>query len=813
MKSIKLTTLLSALLFSSVCYAQRSEVQIRKWQFSNDGVKWENVRVPHDWAIKGPFDKKWDLQVVAIRENGETTATEKSGRSGALPWIGEGHYRTNINIPDRNSHVELVFDGVMSEPRVCVNGKEAGLWKYGYNAFRIDITDFVKVGDNLVTVDLKNLEESSRWYPGGGIYRPVTLVTTNKVRLDRWGLFFRTLRASADEATIAVDAAVKGLAENGYRANVSLIDAEGHEQCIYNNVVMQDGNIHAIANVKVPHLWSPEAPYRYTLRTVLLDAQGTTVDEITEKVGIRTVSVSAAKGFQLNGVTRKLKGVCLHHDLGPLGAAVNRAALIRQVRILKDMGCDAIRTSHNMPSTMQMEVYDSLGMMVMGESFDMWVHPKCKNGYARFFEEWADNDITNLVLNHRNHPSLVMYSIGNEIYEQWQEVGVVMARHLQDLIHQLDPTRPVTQGMDNPDGSTASGFMQVMDIPGFNYRVKKYDEKFPILPQGFVLGSETASTVSSRGVYKFPVEVTSQATYPDGQCSSYDTGFCSWSNLPDDDFYIQDERPWTIGQFVWTGFDYLGEPTPYDEYWPSRSSYFGICDLAGLPKDRFFLYRSQWNKEKHTVHLLPHWTWKGREGEVTPVYCYTDYPTAELFLNGKSLGKRTKDKVAKINPKEGEISALNVSLDRYRLRWNDVRYQPGELRVVVYDENGNKAGEQTLRTAGKATTLKLDADRTVLKADGDDMAFVTVSLVDKKGTMIPDASDELTFSVSGAATYQAACNGDATSLEPFTNPQMKLFSGQLVVLVRATEQAGKATLTVTDKERGLVKKIDFQIEK
>lgn len=388
-----------------------------------------------------------------------------------------------------------------------------------------------------------------------------------------------------------------------------------------------------------------------------------------------------------------------------------------------------------------------------------------------------------------------------------------MAKHMQDLIHQLDPTRPVTQGMDNPDGSTASGFMQVMDIPGFNYRVKKYDEKFPILPQGFILGSETASTVSSRGIYKFPAEVKSQVTYPDGQCSGYDTEYCSWSNLPDDDFFIQDERPWTIGQFVWTGFDYLGEPTPYDEYWPSRSSYFGICDLAGLPKDRFYLYRSQWNREDHTIHLLPHWTWTGREGEVTPVYCYTDYPTAELFLNGKSLGKRTKDLSAKEHLQEGQISALNVSLDRYRLRWNDVRYQPGELRVVVYDENGSKVGEKIVRTAGKPATLKLEADRNVLKADGDDMAFVTVSLVDKKGTLIPDASDQLTFSVSGAATYQAACNGDATSLEPFTQPQMKLFSGQLVVVVRASKEAGKATLTVSDKQRGIVKKIDIQVEK
>ena len=813
MKSKKLTLLLSALMFSVVCNAQRSEEQLRQWQFSHDGTLWENVIVPHDWAISGPFDKKWDLQVVAIRENGETTATEKSGRSGALPWIGKGHYRTKFYLDGKKGHVELLFDGAMSEPFVCVNGEEAGQWKYGYNAFRLDITNLVKAGENTITVDLKNLEESSRWYPGGGIYRPVTLVTTDKAHLDRWGLFFRTLRASKDEATIAVDASVKGLTSNGWRATISLVDTDGNEQCIYNNVIMQDGSVHAVATVKEPHLWSPETPYRYKLHTVLSDADGNTVDEICENVGIRTVTVGAEHGFQLNGITRKLKGVCLHHDLGPLGAAVNKAALIRQVRILKDMGCDAIRTSHNMPSTMQMEVYDSLGMMVMAESFDMWVHPKCKNGYARFFNEWADNDITNLVLNHRNHPSLVMWSIGNEIYEQWQEVGVVMAKHMQDLIHQLDPTRPVTQGMDNPDGSTASGFMQVMDIPGFNYRVKKYDEKFPILPQGFILGSETASTVSSRGIYKFPAEVKSQVTYPDGQCSGYDTEYCSWSNLPDDDFYIQDERPWTIGQFVWTGFDYLGEPTPYDEYWPSRSSYFGICDLAGLPKDRFYLYRSQWNKENHTIHLLPHWTWTGREGEVTPVYCYTDYPTAELFLNGKSLGKRTKDLSAKEHLQEGQISALNVSLDRYRLRWNDVRYQPGELRVVVYDENGSKVGEKIVRTAGKPATLKLEADRNVLKADGDDMAFVTVSLVDKKGTLIPDASDQLTFSVSGAATYQAACNGDATSLEPFTQPQMKLFSGQLVVVVRASKEAGKAILTVTDKQRGIVKKIDIQVEK
>ena len=346
-----------------------------------------------------------------------------------------------------------------------------------------------------------------------------------------------------------------------------------------------------------------------------------------------------------------------------------------------------------------------------------------------------------------------------------------------------------------------------MDVPGFNYRVHKYDKNISQLWQGFLLGSETASTVSSRGVYKFPVEVTDNSQYAswaptydpnaiknaDGQCSSYDVEYCSWSNLPDDDWVWQDDKDWVIGEFVWTGFDYLGEPTPYDEYWPSRSSYFGICDLAGLPKDRYYLYRSRWNKEQHTIHLLPHWTWgKERKGQVTPVYCYTDYPTAELFVNGKSQGKISK------NPKE--------RLDRYRLRWNDVVYQPGELKVVVYDEQGNEAGEKILRTAGKPAKLQLDVwtqNGTTLTADGEDLAFVTVSLTDKDGRLIPNAADQLTFEVSGAGSFEAVCNGDATSLESFKKPTMKLFSGQLVVVVRSSQQSGTLTLKVTDKKRGL----------
>jgi beta-galactosidase len=355
-----------------------------------------------------------------------------------------------------------------------------------------------------------------------------------------------------------------------------------------------------------------------------------------------------------------------------------------------------------------------------------------------------------------------------------------------------------------------------MDVPGFNYRLPKYKLYIDKLPQGFLLGSETASTVSSRGVYKFPVEVKDNSQYAswapgyvpgavlkeDGQCSSYDVEHCAWSNLPDDDWVFQDDMPEVIGEFVWTGYDYLGEPTPYDEYWPSRSSYFGICDLAGLPKDRYYLYRSKWNKEQHTIHLLPHWNFgKERIGQVTPVYCYTDYPTGELFINGKSQGKVTK------NP--------NSRLDRYRLRWNDVKYQPGEVKVVVYDAQGNKAGEETIRTAGKPADLQLDAWTqcpSALNTTGDDLAFVTVSLTDKNGILIPDADDQLTFEVSGAGTFEAVCNGDATSLESFKQPTMKLFKGQLVVIVRGAKTPGIATLKVTDNKRKISKSLQIHVE-
>ena len=794
---IKLT--IAALAFTAIANAQQRQMLTltEGWQFSRDNASWKSVNIPHDWAIAGPFDKKWDLQYVAIEQNGEKEKSEKSGRSGALPWIGEGHYRTSVTLPQGYTNATLMVDGAMSNAHVRVNGKELAYWPYGYNAFNVNIPLTPEISTLNIEIDLNNVEESSRWYPGGGLYRPVRLLLNGDTRFEPWQTYIRTIDATEKQATLEVKAKVIG--KQG-KTEALLADAEGRIVASASVPPTKDGNMMMRLWFDNPKLWSPESPYLYTL-TMNQYADGKLLDTESHKVGIRTISVTKEGGFQLNGKSRKIKGVCLHHDLGPLGAAENKAALIRQIKTMKAMGCDAIRTAHNMPSTMQMDICDSLGMMVMAESFDMWIYPKCKNGYAKFFKEWSDRDIENLVLHHRNHPSIIMWSIGNEIPEQWSEEGVKISRHLQDICHRLDPSRTVTQGMDRAEAALKSGFAQVMDVPGFNYRVHKYEKNIAQLPQGFLLGSETASTVSSRGVYKFPVVVSDNAVYADGQCSSYDTEYCSWSNLPDDDWRCQEDYPWVIGEFVWTGYDYLGEPTPYDTHWPSRSSYFGICDLAGLPKDRYYLYRSHWRTDDHTIHVLPHWTWPGREGKVTPVYCYTDAPEAELFVNGKSQGRISHNKESR--------------LDRFRLRWNNVKYQPGELRVVAYNADGSVMGETKVKTAGEPAALQLDvecpsSDDNTLKADGSDLAYITVSLTDKAGTFCPTLDDDITLSVEGAGTFEAACNGDATSLQSMREPTMKLFSGKAVFVVRITKDSGTIKVTATDKKRNLQKTISLQ---
>ncbi|ULC60367.1 DUF4982 domain-containing protein [Flaviramulus sp. BrNp1-15] len=745
--------------------------------------KWENVTVPHDWAIYGPFDKEIDIQRVAIEQNNEKIPTEKTGRTGALPHIGTAWYRNTFSISEnqKNKKVILLFEGAMSEPQIYLNGQKVGEWAYGYSYFYFDVSKFIKEGENTLAVKLSNKEFASRWYPGAGLYRKVSLIIKNKESINQWGTFITTPFISNEVAKVNIKTKISG--DNTYLLT-TIFDANGNK-VNSNKAETQFGNEFE-QNIKVesPILWSPETPYLYTAVSKLF-VNDELKDEITTRFGIRDIKYEAKNGFSLNGEITKFKGVCLHHDLGPIGTAVNKAALKRQLTILKDMGCNAIRSSHNMPSLEQLELCDEMGFMFLAESFDEWAKPKVKNGYNRFFDEYAEKDVVNLVQATRNHPSIVMWSSGNEVPDQWGAEGVKRAKWLQDVFHREDPTRPVTVGMDQVKAVMESGFGALLDIPGLNYRVHLYEEAHEKFPQGFILGSETASTVSSRGIYKFPVVQEKMKQYDDFQSSSYDLEACSWSNVPDDDFVLQDDKPWVIGEFVWTGFDYLGEPTPYDEMWPSRSSYFGISDLAGLPKDRFYLYRSRWNIEEETLHVLPHWNWEGREGETTPVFVYTSYDSAELFVNGKSMGVQKKNNATPQN--------------RYRLMWMDVKYQPGTVKVIAYDKNGKPAAEKEIKTAGRPHKIVLNPDRKTIKANGKDLSYVKVSVVDKNGIPCPTATNQLKFKVSGQGEFRAACNGDATSLELFHLPTMKLFSGKLVVLVQSLEDAGDIKLTVTGK--------------
>lgn len=739
---------------------------------------WQSVTVPHDWAIKGPFDKEIDKQTVKIVQNNEEVATEKTGRTGSLPFTGVGWYRTKVDIGSLDGRqMLLTFDGAMSNAEVFVNGQKVGERPYGYSYFYFDITTNLKANaENTIAVRLENLEYSSRWYPGAGLYRKVQLIEKDVVSFNHWGHTITTPVVSEDKAEVMIVSEASG---DDLTVEAVIRNGKG-EIVAESQAVAEAGQYVSKLVINSPQLWHPDHPELYTATLNLLQGEEFK-DSETIRFGIRDISFTPEKGFQLNGVTTKFKGVCLHHDLGPLGTAVNKAALRRQMTILKDLGVNAIRSAHNMPSLEQLELADEMGFLFLAESFDEWKKPKVQNGYNLYFEEWAEKDVVNLVRATHNHPSIVMWSAGNEVPDQWGDDGVERMRWIQDIFHREDPTRPVTIGMDQVKAVMANGFGAIPDIPGLNYRVHLYEEAFETFPQGLLLGSETASTVSSRGAYKFPVESGYNKTYDDLHSSSYDLEYCSWSNIPEDDFVYQDDADWVIGEFVWTGFDYLGEPTPYDEFWPSRSSYFGMIDLAGIPKDRYYLYRSRWNDQDETLHMLPHWTWPGREGEITPVFVYTSYDSAELFVNGVSHGIRYKKKDSK--------------LERYRLMWDDVVYQPGEIEVVAL-KKGQPVARKKMVTAGEPHHLVLEADRYELKADGQDLAFVTVSVVDMDGNLCPTASNQLDFEVSGNGSFKTVCNGDPTSLEMFHEPTLKAFNGKLVVTVETRTEAGSIELKV-----------------
>jgi len=768
----------------------------------NDSA-WETVCVPHDWAITKPFDLNQDMQWVQVKEDGDKEAKLRTGRTGALPIFGVAWYRKNIQISasDSGKCFFVEFDGAMSQAKIYCNGEYVGEWPYGYSSFSFELTKFLRVGQkNVLAVRLENKPESSRWYSGAGIYRNVRLLTTNPIHVGHWGTYITTPIINEKKGTVSIQTMVLNQSQTSEKVELvtDIYNPKGEKVAsskTFKIVIGEDQFIQSL-EVKNPMLWDIHSPVRYRaisqiyIGKVLKDTYETTF-------GFRTILFDKDKGFFLNGKHVKLQGVCLHHDLGPLGVAVNYRGTQRQLEIMKEMGCNAIRTSHNPPSPELLEICDSIGLMVMDESFDEWKNGKNINGYNRLFDDWAEKDMVAMIHRDRNHPSIIMWSIGNEIREQEEVNGKTKAQFLVDICHREDPTRPTTAAFDRPDAAIKNGLTDVVDLVGFNYKPFIYKKVHSNHPNYKIYGSETASTLSSRGVYKFPVKENKNPWYDDYQTSSYDLDYAPWASTPDTEFAMQDECDFIMGEFVWTGFDYLGEPTPYNEGTPAKSSYFGIVDLAGLKKDRFYLYQSRWSTMP-VLHLLPHWNWEGKEGDTIPVFCYTNYPKVELFVNGKSMGAKSKSTIGKY--------------EKYRLVWKDVIYQPGEIKAVAYDNKGNVQKTEIIKTAGTPDNIRLTADRNTIHADGKDLSFVTVEITDKDGNLCPNAQRLLFFKTEGAGILKALCNGDPTDLTSFASNYMKVFNGKLVAIVNSGKSTGEIKLTVSG-EKLSTKEIIIQSKK
>lgn len=783
----------------------------RDWKFKNSEVEqgakpsfddsaWEKVKVPHDWAILGDFDMNLDTQMVQVVEDGEKVPRLRTGRTGALPMFGVGWYRKVLPVTsaDRNKRIFIEFDGAMSLAKVYLNGNFVGEWPYGYASFSFDLTPFIQFDKpNVLAVRLENRPESSRWYAGAGIFRNVRFVKTEATYIPQWGTFITTPKVTGKAAEINIQTEL--VSADGNQLQVRLVTdiftksgvkvaSVSSKQTVQNKALFTQK-----ATIKNPVLWSLETPHLYTaISKVYVD--NILKDEYKTTFGCRTIRFDKDRGFFLNDKHVKLQGVCMHHDLGPLGAAVNYRATERQVAMMKEMGANAIRTSHNPPSPELVQICDSLGMLLQVEALDEWKYGKNKNGYHLYFEEWAERDIRSMVKRDRNHPSVIMWSIGNEIREQGMAgEGKEIAGFLAKICREEDPTRPVTAGFNNHTNAISNGLADKVDLVGFNYKPYDYKKKKEENPGYVIYGSETASTVSSRGEYKFPVKEVKSPWYTDYHVSSYDMEYPRWASTPDTEFEMQDDNDFVLGEFVWTGFDYLGEPTPYNEGTPAKSSYFGIVDLGGLKKDRFYLYQSKWS-ETPVLHLLPHWNWSDRVGQNVPVYCYTNYPKAELFVNGKSMGVKQKDKSNKYT--------------RYRLMWDDVVYQPGEIKVVAYNDNNEAVARQVIKTAGEASTLKLTADRSAIHSGGKDLSFVTVEVLDKDGNVCPRAGNLLFFDVKGAGKLKALCNGDPTDQTSFGSNYMRAFNGKIVAVIESDDNAGEIVLRVSG---GLLKSQSVKI--
>jgi beta-galactosidase len=797
----KIFFIFNILLVATGLQAQLRTVQLldTSWRFVNHDINvatlnqlndatWQKVNVPHDWAISGHFDMNIDKQLVQVVEDGEKKAKLRTGRTGALPCFGVGWYRRALPVSkaDEGKRIFIEFDGAMSRSKVYVNDKYVGEWPYGYTSFSFEITKFVQVGkNNILSVRLENKTESSRWYPGAGIYRNVRLLKTGKARIAQWGTYITTPSISAKTGAVNIKTTIDEDAKtpSAFKLITDIFDPLGKKIATISSEKKRGDTpvFDQTLYVDAPQYWSVTTPVRYTAISKLFVGK-TQVDEYKSTFGFRTFRFDKDKGFFLNGKPLKIKGVCLHHDLGPIGAAVNYRATERQLVMMKEMGANAIRTSHNPPSLELLDLCDSLGLMVQVEAFDEWKNGKNANGYGEFFDAWAEKDLSAMIRRDRNHPCVITWSIGNEIREQGMPEGKAMTRMLTDICHKLDSTRPVSVGFNNHNAAIKNGLAGEIDLVGFNYKPNDYVKKRKENPGFIIYGSETASTVSSRGVYKFPVVETKKPWYTDYQTSSYDLDCAPWATTPDTEFEQQDDLEFMAGEFVWTGFDYLGEPTPYNEGTPARSSYFGIVDLAGLPKDRFYLYQSKWS-DKPMLHILPHWNWPDRLGQIVPVFCYTNYPKAELFVNGKSMGIKQKDKSSKYT--------------RYRLMWKEVVYEPGEIKVVAYDEHNKAVEEKIIKTAGEPYSIRVTADREKIKADGKDLAFLTVEIMDKQGNLCPRASSLLFFEVTGAGRLKALCNGDPIDQTPFFSTYMPVFNGKMVATIEPDRMGGELTVNVS----------------
>lgn len=770
-----------------------------------DDSGWRTLDLPHDWGIEGPFQQ------------------ELPGTTGKLPWSGVAWYRKRFPLPatDAGRQIYLELDGAMSFAMVWCNDRFVGGWPYGYTSWRVDLTPFIRPGaDNLIAIRLDNPRESSRWYPGGGIYRNIWLTKTSPVALTQWGAFVTTPIVRAESALVDVgltlDNASASTAE--VYTNVRLFAADGEGRPIGEPVSIgmrqsvhltpgRQSHISHTLTVNAPRRWTLQDPQRYVAETIITQGEQVIDRELTP-FGIRTIA-HTPDGFLLNGERVSIKGVCNHHDLGALGAAVNFRALERQLEILRAMGCNAIRTSHNPPTPELLELCDRMGLMVQVEAFDCWRIGKKRDDYSRIFDDWHEKDLRAMVRRDRNHPSVIEWSIGNEVPEQTEPDGWKLAAHLAAIVREEDRTRAVVSGLNYVE-SGYNGFQMVLDAVAYNYKPDEYAKLHQRHPHVAVMGGETASTVSSRGEYFFPVSQDKAKGRADFQVSSYDLYAPPWAYPPDVEFKAQATAPFTLGEWVWTGFDYLGEPTPYsaddpaplnftdpveqarraDELKrngeiavPSRSSYFGIVDLAGFPKDRYYLYQAHWRPDLPMAHILPHWNWPERVGKVTPVHVYTSGDEAELFLNGQSLGRKRRGAM------------------EYRFCWDEVIYQPGELRVVVY-KAGKHWAEEVMKTAGAPAKLTLAADRASLHADGQDLAFVTVTVADQNGLLVPRSKNCVSLEISGPGEIVAMDNGDATSLEPFQSKEHHAYNGLALVVVR-TKFGEVGAITLRAKSDGL----------